>query len=509
MKSIIKSKIGILKNSPLIKGALILSIGGLICKIIGIFYRVPLTNIVGSVGMGLYGLVFPIYSLLLVLSSSSIPMALSKIIAENINNKVYVHKLVKVAFSLLFIVGLVLTILLIGFSKFVANIQGAPIAWISFVAIAPSIFFVSLICVYRGVFQGYKDMSPTSKSQVIEQIVKLVLGLALAFLLLPFGVGYSVAGALFGVTISELFALLYLKFKYDDIKYDLLSSSVDDKKYKTFDIFKQLVKVITPITLSSVVIPIFLVVESLIVVNLLVHFGQDSVSSISQFGLYGGVVNTLINVPIMIMSAIAISVIPILSSTKDDLDFSKISIKCINLCAIVALPIMLLFTIFPNQIINILYPTLTEVENMLASKLLALSSSTIFSLGVFYVTTALLQAHNKYYFPIVNVLIFSLFRVAFFIFAIKDLGIYALSVSSTIFYLMMCVANILYLRQFIDLKNNNLFVIFLNSIVFILVCFICYAYLYPYLHTFALLLSGLISALIYLGLNVKLVDLSG
>ena len=101
-------------------------------------------------------------------------MALSKIIAENINNKVYVHKLVKVAFSLLFIVGLVLTILLIGFSKFVANIQGAPIAWISFVAIAPSIFFVSLICVYRGVFQGYKDMSPTSKSQVIEQIVKLV-----------------------------------------------------------------------------------------------------------------------------------------------------------------------------------------------------------------------------------------------------------------------------------------------------------------------------------------------
>ena len=503
----IKKRIETISSSPLIKGAFTLGISGVLCKVIGVFYRVPLTSILGSVGMGIYGLIFPIYSLLLVVSSSAFPVAMSKMIAENLAKKNYefVKKIIKISFTFLLILGGCLALLVMLLAKPIATLQGASDGFLALLMIAPSIFLVALICVYRGVFQGFGNMTPTGTSQLIEQVVKLILGLLLAYVFLPYGVIYAVAGAMLGITLSELIALLYLKIKYKSFSINL-PKHIEKDGLKTLEVFKILIKTVLPITLSGVVIPVFLVIESFLCINLLTFFGQDSTSAISEFGLYSGVVNTLVNVPIVVLTAISISAMPIVSSDFAKANSARASesvTKCINLCTFIGVPCVLLFALFSHQVLHIIYPTLTENELLVASKMLAFSSSTALTLGVFYATTMLLQAMDKFAFPIINVTVSSIIRVILYSVLIKFCGIYALTISSALIYFVMCIVNILYLKKYVILKSLMPFKIFLNNIVFILLCLLLYFVLYPIIKVYSLIFSVLLAGFVYLVLNKK------
>ena len=204
------------KTKTFVKGAAILGILGIICKVIGAVFRIPLANIIGTQGMAYYQIVYPIYALILVISTAGLPAAIAKMVSERraVDDFKGAKEVFLTSFRLLLIVGIFSTALMLVISGPLARLLGLPDAKVAFMAISPALFFVAIISSYRGYFQGMQMMSPTGFSQLVEQLVKLGAGLWIAKKLLVFGPEYAGAGALLGVSISEVLALVLLLILY-------------------------------------------------------------------------------------------------------------------------------------------------------------------------------------------------------------------------------------------------------------------------------------------------------
>ncbi len=178
-----------MSKKSFIKGATILAAAGLVAKFIGAMFRIPMTNLIGSVGMSYYQMAYPIYSFLLIISTAGIPTAISKLVAENIALRNYntAHKVFRLSIRLMLVIGLTTFLVFSAGSKLIARMVGSAKAYYSILAIAPSLVFVTLISAFRGYFQGMQDMTPTAVSQIVEQAGKLVLGLWLASRYIPRG----------------------------------------------------------------------------------------------------------------------------------------------------------------------------------------------------------------------------------------------------------------------------------------------------------------------------------
>ena len=171
-------------NAGFVQGAAILGIAGLLVKIIGAVYRIPLANIVGESGMAYYEVAYPYYSWLLVISSAGLPTAISKLVSERIalGDIVGAKRVFRAALRLLFVIGIVTAVLLFVLSSPIANLSGAAPARFSLMALSPALLFVSVMCAYRGYLQGMQCMTGTAISQIVEQLIKLIFGFGLAFL---------------------------------------------------------------------------------------------------------------------------------------------------------------------------------------------------------------------------------------------------------------------------------------------------------------------------------------
>ncbi len=205
-----------MKSRSFVLSAIILALGGFFAKAIGALYKIPLTNILGSSGIGLYYLIFPIYSLFITFCSSGINVALATEVAKcrKVRHRYNEQKLLRTSLYISFLLSLVFTIITLIISSPVAEIQGNINARLGYVAIAPAIIISSIIATLRGYFQGVENMVPTTVSMIVEQVVKLSFGLILAHKLCNFGVQYAVLGAVIGVTISEVVALIIISINF-------------------------------------------------------------------------------------------------------------------------------------------------------------------------------------------------------------------------------------------------------------------------------------------------------
>lgn len=200
----------------LFTGAGMLAAASVAAKLLGALYRVPLTNVLGGEGMGLYQLVFPLYTLLLTVSSGGLPVAISRLVAVKLadGDERGATRVLKVSLVALSVAGLAGTALLLIFGGAAAAIQGNAEAKIAYYGIAPAVLFVAIISCFRGYFQGRENMLPGAVSQLTEQAGKLVFGLYFAIKLMPRGYAYGVFGALVGVSLSELLAAVILALTY-------------------------------------------------------------------------------------------------------------------------------------------------------------------------------------------------------------------------------------------------------------------------------------------------------
>ena len=430
------------RKDGIIKGAFSLGVGAFICKILGAFYRIPLTNLLGSYGLGLYQMVFPVYALLLDFSGAGAPSALSKIISSDLSknrqNTAFLY--LKTSKKLLGLIGLLFTVVLLVGSKIISSLQGNLNAYLGYVFLAPSIFLVCLISCYRGYFQGLMKMSPTAINQVVEQVVKLVLGLLFAFAFRK-NVVHAVAGATFAITISEVVALLHLHIFYKNSSINLQTNYIS-QKYLDKEMVKNLIKTALPIIIVGILIPLSQVVDSFLVVNILKKYRQDATS---LYGLLSGVVLTVINLPVSICYGLSTVSIPSISSTTDPLQKIKRLEKSLLLTVLVALPCWIALYLFAPLIIRLLYSRLVLEQKVMAIDLLRLTSPCVLLLALIQTQNGVLIGNNKFYTPTINLSVGVITKIIVSVIFLNNpkFNIYGSAMGIIACYFLTCLINLI------------------------------------------------------------------
>lgn len=430
------------KRRQFFGGAIFLSLGAFIAKALGALYRIPLSNILGGKGLGLYQLVFPVYALLLDFSGAAVPSAISRIIAasneEDKEQKAYNY--LRSSLRLLLFFGLIGSLIMLCLSKPIATLQGEPNAYLSYICLSPAVLLVSIISCFRGYFQGLMNMLPTAISQVIEQVIKLALGLLFASLLI-YNTSKAVAGATLAVTFSELIALIFL----------IIVFAVRKKKNNldlTFNksIFKQKAKKIImttlPITLIGIMLPFSQVIDSFLTVNILSGYRSDATV---LYGLLGGAVMTVINLPVSICYGVSAAAIPAISSSKSKEEEDKNSAKALLLTVILALPCVAACLFGGDFIINLLFRNLPQSEKVIAIKLLQLASPSILLLSFLQTGNAVLIGKGRLYTPIISLMVGVIVKTLLGIVLLKipSLNIYGSVIALNACYFTVCLINLI------------------------------------------------------------------
>lgn len=438
------SKVKRFFSKKFVKSALFLFVCVFLCKVLGLIYRIPLTNIVGLEGVGLYQLVFPLYSFLLILSSNAVPLALSKMISRKLKEGeyIYVSKLKKIAFIFFAVLGTFFSMLLLVFARHISFLQGNEGATLGYYFIAPSILLVAIIAVFRGIFQAEKNMVPTGISQIIEQVLKFGFGIFLPLLFAHFGTLFQVALCLMAVTISEFCALVFLLVAYV-VKKRKSSHKVSgdnaiqiSNNVKNIIIFKDLIKNIIPILISNLIVPFCVLIESFLIVNILTYLGVEMWQATAVYGAYSGIVCTLINAPTTLISSIGLVLVPYVSENKeaqvqkrDELNTS------FKLTTLISVPFLLCYCFFSYFIVYMLFPSLSVDMIESTAIMLSISSINVVSLSFTYVISNYLQSIDLMYEPVKCFLFFNIFRLIIGFLALMKFGIIAFVAVSAFVYL--------------------------------------------------------------------------
>ncbi len=434
------------------RGAVSLGIGAFISKILGAIYRIPLTNILGGLGLGLYQMVFPVYALLLDFSGAGVPSALSRIIAENGEDKEKrAYEYLSSSIRLLSILGAIGALLMFVLAKPLATMQGNPDAYLGYVFLSPAVFAVSLISCFRGYFQGLLNMSPTAISQVVEQIIKLLFGLILARLFLP-DIPKAVAGATFAISVSEFIALAVMFFTYKRRK-NVNSFNLTFDRFEHRARVKRILKTTVPITLVGILIPFSQVIDSFLIVNIIGAYRADATS---LYGLLGGVAMTVVNLPVSICYGVATVAIPTVSAAKTEAEKNKSTFKTLLLTLAVAIPCAIFCFFFAPFIVNLLFRSLSQAEKTVAVNLLKTASPCVALLSLLQTSNGALIGKGKLYFPVLSLLIGIIVKTALNLILLKipSINIYGGAIALNACYFTSCLINLIMIFN-VKVRNGS------------------------------------------------------
>lgn len=368
-----------------------LALAGIVAKVVGALYRVPLTNVLGAEGIGLYQTFFPVYALLLTLTGSAVPTVVGRYVAyaDAIGADIpYTRAAAKRITFFLAALGLVFTALL---SYPVAALQARPQAWKGYLVVAPAVFAVTLAAYFKGYFIGKGRMTANALSQTAEQAVKLAVGLTCAYALSRYGVAAAVYGALFAVTVSEFSGLvfMYVAYRRDIGKEKNYRVRVDKRIY--YDIIKAMV----PIAAAALVLPLSGFLDSFIIVRLLAKGGASLADATAQYGIYSGAVGTVINLPVVIAVSLAVAVIPKVSSgvaRGEYVRVNKATGLTLSACLTIAVPCFFALLVFADDVIAVLYPGFSAAELSSASYVLRWQAVNVIAASVVQLLCGILQA---------------------------------------------------------------------------------------------------------------------
>lgn len=497
------------------KSALIIAAGGILCKIIGAIYRIPLTNALGSEGIGLYQLVYSVYALFVVIVTGGITQAISRLVAEGDT------KCVKNAFWFCFALSLLMTVVLVLLNKTFAYMQGSKLLGMCYFIIAPSVFFVGISSVFKGYFYGKMKMGPPTVCSLIEQTVKLVLGLTLAFALIERGIDYALYGALLAVTASEILsfvsvAIAYLVTKGKEKK-DFKANSIKEGNSCRKDKIKRadsqnkqakravsaavssgvavtdaglnsqseavyasgvetddktanplgFLKIAFPFALIALLLPLSGFSDSFMIVAL--------TGSKSLYGVYSGSVTTLINMPIMILLSLAVAVVPSVSKERAQRDVNGILLKTrlsIKLCLLIGVPAALLMLIFSQEILKIIFPVLTVSELEAGANLLRIMSLSVVFSSMAQIAGSILGALDKTRVYVLAMICGIAVKTALLLILSRYISILAAGVASVSLSLVTLVINLIYLTRYLSLDklDKSIAYILVSSLIIALSC---------------------------------------
>lgn len=452
------------KNNSFIKGAAILGIAGGIVKILGAVYRLPLSNIIKSEGMGYYQTAYPLYTLLLTLSTAGFPVAIAKLVSEKraIEDYKAAHKVFKVALMGLLLGGILTSSFVFFFSEEIVERLGNPNAYYALIALVPALLFVPIMASFRGFFQGHQNMAPTALSQVVEQLFRVVSGLALTYYLLDRGTAIAAGGASFGGSVGAMFGTLTMFFIYMyRRKYIVaeIDSSILAEEYKINQIIKDLLIIAIPITIGSAIMPIMDTIDVAIVLNRLQFIGYTKAEANGLYGNLKGMAQTLINLPQVFSMAIAMSLVPAIASSNakgEKREMENIVSSGIRMTLLIGLPAGIGLYVLANPIISLLYfknspETILSVGSLLRT----------LSIGVIFLTliqslSSILQGLGKPLIPAINLFIGAGVKVvlSYVLTAVPSINISGAAISTVIAFMIAAILDLIFVVKYSKISLN-------------------------------------------------------
>ena len=496
------------KGSKFLKGALVLAAANFLVKIIGAFFKVPLYELIGKEGNGIFNVAYQIYTFMFIIATAGFPIAVSKMVAESVakDDKYDTRRIFETAFVLLGTIGLVGSTVLYAFAGKLAEFLGNPDSEMGIKVISPAVFFVSIVSAYRGYFQGKQNMYPTAASEVVESLAKLILGIAVAILFMGMTVNpemnrtvdivsrqissihyrtmYSATGAIFGVTAGTLLALILMIaiYSYSEKKVRPLPGQ-EIRTRRT--IMKKLVLIAIPITIGASVSSLTSLVDLATIMNRLVINPSvfDSYSHIfaqgtefarsaaeegweglellqkkanSLYGMYTGQAQTMFNLPLTIVVALSMSVVPAISTAiaeKKPKEANTITASVLRLTVLFALPCAMGFFLLSEPILRVLYSDANA--GMLLQKL----SAAVVFVALVSVSNAVLQAYGKVYVPVINMLIGGALKVLMNYMLIPIWGIDAAPIATAVCYGVIATMNIICIIRILKIRLSFLYLV--------------------------------------------------
>ncbi len=308
------------------KGISILGIAGIICKVVGLLFSIPL-NMIGEEGVAeagkvanLFYLVYPTYTLLLTISSAGLPVAVSRMVADFLarDDARNAKNTFKVALFMLMSIGGFFSLVMVFMNPVLVNMVSVPTTSMGFYAIAPCVMIVCVLSAFRGFFQGQQNMFPTAVSQLIEQVGKVLLSLPLAYIGIHVfrSLEIGAAGALFGITLAEIIAMIYMiiRWKIKKKEFDSMPQAEELKPIDSKTLLHRLIIISIPITVSACIIPLSQFIDSAMMIKRMITAGLSQAAAEDAYGAFTSAVIRLINIPTALALAISISLVPGVSS---------------------------------------------------------------------------------------------------------------------------------------------------------------------------------------------------
>ncbi|WP_251425496.1 putative polysaccharide biosynthesis protein [Veillonella agrestimuris] len=393
-----------------LKGAMILTIAGIIVKVIGAFSKVLIARILGGEGIGLYMMAYPIYQIIVSISAAGIPVAISIMIAEKLANNDMrgVNQVFKVSLRVLAVVGIVFSFGLYASAEALISwgIITDPRALVPIQLLAPAIFVVTVLSCFRGYFQGFQYMVPTGMSQVFEQIFRVGSMVGLAYYFIHEGLHLAAGGATFATFPGVLAGLFVLIYFYNAQRTTREQLALQQNKLAPIEtngaVIKRLFALAIPVSMANIMLPMVSLIDTFIVPKRLMDIGYYLHEATTQFGYLTGMATSLIGLPIILTTSLAASLVPAVSEAHAQNDKKAIinragtSIKIANLLAI---PACIGLSVLATPISMLIYATPH------AGPVIAVISLSIIFLGWQQITAAILQGLGRTVIPMCSILI--------------------------------------------------------------------------------------------------------
>lgn len=486
------------------KGALILAVANLVVKIIGAVFKIPLYELIGKDGSGLFNVAYQIYTFMFIIATAGFPTAVSKMVAESMarGDERGARKIFESARILLGTIGIIGAAALFMFSDELAGLLGNRDAAFCIKTIAPTVFFTSVVSAYRGYFQGRQNMYPTAASEVIEAFAKMAVGIILAIFvtkmtvdgsldkMVDFAAGtvrttaertvLSASGAILGVTSGAVMSLILMLAVYGVSKRKNKLKVYNEAERSRGSILKELVTIAIPITIGAAVSSLTSLVDLATVMNRLVvnpavfdrygflfdkgtdfykeaaELGWSGIELLEKkantlYGMYTGQAQTMFNLPLTIIVGLSMSAVPAISSSiagKSEGEAKSITKSLIKITVLFAMPCAIGLSVLSEGILGLLY---SDAD---AAMLLEKLAVAIIFVSVVQVTNAVLQAYGKVYYPVFSMIAGGFAKVFMNYTFIPVIGIDGAPVATIVCYAVIAVINIICIIKVVKIRFN-------------------------------------------------------
>ncbi len=472
------------KGGSFLTEALIISLSNFAVKIIGVVYKIPLAVMLGT-SMGVFTAAYSIYAMLFMISTSGLPVAISRMVAASAERgrKKEIEVIYRDAIIVFGVIGLICSAVMFIFAEPLSVWSKHPNAVGAMKVIAPTLFFVCVTSACRGYFQGLRNMYPTAISQFIEAFFKLVLGLGAAYWAKTAGystveqAAFAVLGLTVGVFFGTVFLIIYKRFGKKK-RFETLCDDCDT----TSDILKRFAQIALPVTITSSALYMTQFLDTLMINNCLVNAGYVLADAENMYSAYTTLALSISDlIPSTLVYPIAISILPAVAAalaSKRSEDVSSYCMQSMRISAIIASPFALCLVVLSKPCISFIYGydwggeitllsgnTYSLVD--MASFALSVLAIGIILLSMVSTTNALLQALGKVTYPMISVIIgvAALAATELTLCSIPSIGLFGAPIASLVCYLIALILNMYRLQKLLPDLNIGFCNIFLKPLV--------------------------------------------